>query len=217
MVGTLRAHAHLFHSEAYLPADVLAPVLGGYIHIARPVPGRRGGGAVLIEIEQIELLLRTEHESAARFLGPCYGVLEKLPGVAGEGRAVGVGDGGEHLHHPPVFGAPGQGGEGLRVRMEQQVAAGLPSESGDGGSVESYPVAESPGQLIGHDGYVLLLAENVAEGEADEFHILLPGVLDYLITGILHKSLRICQLATYICLYGFLLSGVTTVKGAERT
>ena len=104
------------------------------------------------------------------------GLLEQGAGVALELPPVRVGDAGEHAHHLAVLRPPGQERQGLGVRVEQQVRPGLAVEAGDGRAVEGDAVFKGPGQLLGHDGNVLLPAEDVAKRDANELHVLLADI-----------------------------------------
>ena len=64
--------------------------------------------------------------------------------------------------------------------------------------VERDAVIERLGQLLGHDGYVLLIAENIAKRKSDEFHVLLAHEFFHVVSGILHDDLRKLTVFFYI-------------------
>ena len=68
VVGALGENAHLGQGEADLPTDVLPLVVGGNVHVARPVIGDLGGFPVPVPLEQIEFLLRAEEKGIPLFL-----------------------------------------------------------------------------------------------------------------------------------------------------
>ena len=88
---------------------------------------------------------------------------------------------------------PGQGHEGIRFRMQKQVALCLVPEPGHGRAVKGDAVLKGPGQLVRHDGDVFLLPKHITESETDKLYVLLPGVLDDLVLCILHDFLLLSQ------------------------
>ena len=99
-----------------------------------------------------------------------------------------MGDGTVHAHHLAVFRPPGQHGNGGGVGVQKQIGMHRAAEARNGGSVEGDAVFESPVQFGGHDGDVLLLAKDVAKGQADEFYIVLGHILPHLVSGIFHAQ-----------------------------
>ena len=81
---------------------------------------------------------------------------------------------------------PGQHTEGGRVRAQQQIRVDLPAEAGNGGAVDGDTVLEGPVQFLRHNGDIFLAARRVAEGHADELHVLLRRILLDLLNRILH-------------------------------
>ena len=60
-------------------------------------------------------------------------------------------------------------------------------------------------------------AKYIAEGQADKLDVLLPDILQHLLFRVLHfLPSFLSQFATYICLYGLPVSGVTTTNAASR-
>ena len=176
MVGALRLNAHLLQDQAYLPADVFAPVLGGNVHIARLIVGLRGGSARLVQMEQIEFLFRAETEGVTRPRRVGDSLFQQAPGIAFKGPPVGIGDAGEHTHDLSVLRPPGQQRQRFRVRVQQQIRPGLAVEAGNGRGVECNAVFKCTGQFLGHDGNVLLPAENIAKRDPNELHVLFADI-----------------------------------------
>ena len=81
---------------------------------------------------------------------------------------------------------PGQHTEGGRVRAQQQIRVDLSAEAGNGGAVDGDTVLEGPVQFLRHNGDIFLAARRVAEGHADELHVLLRRILLDLLNRILH-------------------------------
>ena len=199
-----RADPHLLQRQADFTADVFAAVVGGEVHIAGFVVRLFGGPAVFVEAEKIKFLLRAEGKAIADFRRVRNGPLEQRAGVALEGTAVRVGDGREHAHDLAMLGTPRQQRKRLRLRVQQQVGVRFVPEAGDGGAVERNAVGKGAGQLIRHNGNVLLPAENVAEGQADELHVLLLHILHNLLLGISHirpRFLSVCNVHLLIRIF----------------
>ena len=72
--------------------------------------------------------------------------------------------------------------------MKEQIGADLAAKAGNGRGVKGHAVGECPLELAGHDGDVFLLAVHVAEGQANELHILFLDKLDDLFRGIFHGA-----------------------------
>ena len=186
MVTALGADAHLLQREADLAPYVLAPVLGGDVHVARVIVGYARGLPVLVPAEDVKLHLRAEGEAVARVLGLRRRLAQERAGVGLEGATVGVFDVAEHAHHLAVLRPPGQFCKRFRLGVQQQVRAHLAAEARDGRGIDGYARAKGPLQLRGHDGDVLLPAVYVAEGQAHKLDVLLLRVLDYLFRRIFH-------------------------------
>ena len=74
--------------------------------------------------------------------------------------------------------------------MEEEIRVGLVAESGYRRRVEGDAVIEGARELVGHYRDVLLFSVDVAEGEADEFHVLLGDILYNFFFCVLHVRLR---------------------------
>ena len=62
-------------------------------------------------------------------------------------------------------------------------------KAGDGAAVETDPFLQGFGQIAGQDGDVFLGAEDIGEGEADEFDmVVLDKVQDILPGGVTHSK-----------------------------
>ena len=185
MMRAFRSDAHLFKRQTDLTPDVFTAVIGREIHIARLVIGLLGRFPVLVKTEKIKLLLRAECKTVS---GVRNRLLQQAAGIALKGTAVGVGDGGKHTHDLAMLGTPGQQHQRVRLRMQQQIGVRLVAEAGDGGAVERNPICKRAWQFIRHNRYILLSAEHVAEGQADELHIFFLHILHNLLLGISHHS-----------------------------
>ena len=73
--------------------------------------------------------------------------------------------------------------------MEEQIGMHLVAEAGDGGSIDGNAVLKGSLQLLGHDGNVLIASVYIAEGKADEFHILLLDILHDFLWRVFHNTL----------------------------
>ena len=189
MMGAFRTDPHLLQCQADLSSDVFAVIFRGDVHVARFI--RRGFGrfSIIIKKKQIKFLLCTEREFIAGIFGIRNRLFQQVAGITFKRRAVRPGDLGEHLHDTSVLRAPWQRHQRFRFRMQKKVAPGLVSETCDGGCVDRDAVLEGAGQLIRHDGNVLLFAEHIAESKADELYVLLLHVLNDFLFGILHNFL----------------------------
>ena len=179
-------YAHLLERKADLAADVLAAVLGRDIHVARVVVGDARRLSSGVALEDVELHLRAEGKAVPGALGPLHRAAQQGAGIRLEGAAVGVLYITVEPHDLAVLRTPGQFCKSAGVGMQKHIRAHLAAEARNGRGVYRYARAEGPLQLRGHDGDVLLPAVHVAESEANELHVFLPRVLDYLIRGILH-------------------------------
>ena len=70
--------------------------------------------------------------------------------------------------------------------MEEQIGMHLIAEAGDGRGIDGNTVLKSPLQLLGHDGNILIASVYIAEGKADEFHILLLDILHDFLGRVFH-------------------------------
>ena len=64
----------------------------------------------------------------------------------------------------------------------------LVSKAVNGRGIDGDAVLESPLQLLGHDGDVLVASVDVTEGQADKLHVLLLNVLDNFLWCIFHST-----------------------------
>ena len=186
MVRAFRPDAHALQRQAGLPADILPLVCRGNVHVTGTVIGNFGGLAVLVQPEQIEFHLCSEGKGQSGLFGVLYRFFQQAPGVRADDGAVWLGHGAEHPHHPSMLRPPGQHTEGGRVRAQQQIRVDLPAEAGNGGAVDGDTVLEGPVQFLRHNGDIFLAARRVAEGHANELHVLLRRILLDLLNRILH-------------------------------
>ena len=177
MVGAFGENTHLLKGKADFPADIFPSVVGGDIHIGGLVIRSFGGLSVFIQMKKIEFLLRAEVEMITALCRVRNRPFEKASGIAFKRSSVRIRDIRKHPDNLSVFRSPGEEGEGIGLRVKEQIAVLLVAESGDGGSVEGDSVFESPGKLARHDGYIFLYSEHIAESKTDEFHVLLRYIL----------------------------------------
>ena len=186
MVGAFGLYAHLKQGQANLSAGVLAPILGGDVHITRAVKRLVGGHTLLIGIKEIEFKLRTELNAHALCGGRVDGSLEYHPRILLKLSAVGVFHRAKHSYYIAVRRPPRENIEGRGHGEEQQIRANLVAEALDSGGVKRNAVGKGSGQFVGRYGYIFLLAVHVAESEADEFDILLPDKIVYFSRRVYH-------------------------------
>ena len=89
-----------------------------------------------------------------------------------ENRPVGISNLAEHPHDAAVFGAPGKEHQRRRVGDKEEIRVDVPVKAFDGGSVDRDAVLEGVLELGGHQRDILLTAEDVGVGEADEFDVI---------------------------------------------
>ena len=186
MVRALRPYPHLLQRQADLPPHILALVLRRDVHVPCVVVGDVGRFTVFVPAEEIELHLRAEGETDAQCFRVRHRLTQQRAAVGLEGGAIGPQHVAEHPRHSAVIRPPGQHTEGAAVRMQEQVRVDLVAEAGHSGGIESDAVAEGPVQLIRQNRYIFLAAENIAEGQTQEFYILLRRKLPDLIHCVLH-------------------------------
>ena len=186
MVGALRPDPHPLQHQADLPADRLPPVIRRDVHIARMVVGDAGGLAIFIEAKQVELHLRAKRELNAPGAGICYRPLQDAPGIPLKGSAVRIGDVAEHPHHLALLRPPRKLDQCGGIRVKQQIGADLAAEALHRRGIKGDPVGEGALELTWHDGHVVLLSIDVAEGQADKLDILLLHELYHFFRRVLH-------------------------------
>ena len=71
--------------------------------------------------------------------------------------------------------------------MKEQVRMAFIAKAGDGRRVNGDAVLKSPGQLLRHDGNIFLPSKYIAERQTDEFHVLLPHILENFFFRIFHN------------------------------
>lgn len=65
--------------------------------------------------------------------------------------------------------------------MKEKIGANTFAEPGDRGCIHRNALPEGTVQLVRHYGDIFLVAEHIAKCHADEFYILLPDILHYII------------------------------------
>ncbi len=121
-------------------------------------------------------------------LEPAVDVPQEAAAVAAERGVVRLFHVAEELHHPALGGAPGQDGHGGQVGPEHKVAFLHVHEARNGAAVKADAVFQRLGQVAGQHGDVLLGAEDIAEGKAHKFDVVvLHEIQDVLLGGIAHR------------------------------
>ena len=115
VMAVLRAHAHLLHGQADVPAEVLACVQRGHVKVAAKVDGDTGGAAPVIILEQVELTLCAHIAGDAQLFEFSVHAAQKAAAVAAKGLAVRLFHITEELHHPALGRAPGENGHGGQI------------------------------------------------------------------------------------------------------
>ena len=188
VVAVLGCHAHLFHGQADVPAQVFARIQRGYVKIAAEVDGDAGGAAPIIILEQVELTLCAHIAGQAQLAEFAVHAAQKAPAVAAKGLVIRLLHVAEELHHPALGGAPRQDGDSGQIRPEHEVTFLHMHEAGDGAAVEAHAVLQRLGQVAGQHGDVLLGAEDIAEREPHEFDVVvLNEIKDILLGRIAHS------------------------------
>ena len=186
VMAGLRADTHPLQGQTDLPADILAFVLGGNIHVAGMVIGNFNGFAVVIQPEQVELQLRTDGKHVTGPGRVLHRPLQNAAGIMDKQYSVLIRNGAVHPHHPAAFRPPGQHRQRGGVGMQEQIRMHLIPEPGNGGGIDGNAVFKGPFQLMGHDGDVLGMPPHITERQADELHILLLDILHDLLGCVLH-------------------------------
>ena len=189
VVAVLGAHAHLFHGQADVPAQVLTCIQRGYIKVAAKVDGDAGGAAPVVILKQVELALSPHVAGQPQLAEAAAHLAQEAAAVAAKGSAVRLFHVTEELHHPALGGPPGQDGHGGQVGAQYQVAFLHLHETGNGAAVEAHAVLQGLGQVAGQHGDVLLGAKDIAEGKAHEFDVVVLHEVQHVLLGrIPHKN-----------------------------
>ena len=136
---------------------------------------------LLAALEEEELGLRPDRHLVALGLGVGEHLLELHARVAGERRAVGIGDVADDARRAARLAlAPGQHLERRGIGMEVHVGLLDALEPADRGAVEHQLVVEGLLELRGGDRDVLQLAVQLGELQAHELDVVLATALDQL-------------------------------------
>ena len=184
VMAGLHLNAHVLQRQADLPAGALAVVQRAQVEVAGLIGGLGGGIAVVIGLEQEELRLRAHIKYVSHPLCPGQSPLQHAPGVAHEGRAVGVVDLADQTGHLAVLRAPGQHREGVQVRPEVLVGFLNADKALNGAAVHHDLVVHGPLNLGGGDRYVFQLTENIGELHTDELNVLFFHQPDDIFLGV---------------------------------
>ena len=189
VMAVLRAHAHLLHGQADVPAEVLACVQRGHVKVAAKVDGDTGGAAPVIILEQVELTLCAHIAGDAQLFEFSVHAAQKAAAVAAKGLAVRLFHITEELHHPALGRPPGENGHGGKIRPQHKVAFLHLHKAGNGAAVEADTVFQSFGQIVCQHGNILLSAKDIAEGKAHKFDVVvLHKIKDVLLGRIAHNG-----------------------------
>ena len=188
VLGVLGLNAHGLQGQANVPAHVLAPVLGGLVQKARAVKGDVRGLPLLVGAEQVEIVFRAKVHLYAPLLGVGHRVPQDFPAVLGKLLACLVLDVAVKPGHPPVGGPPGQQGDGVRVREEEQLAVPRLVKALNAGGVHRDALGKGPGQHRGQHRNNLLAAEHIAKGELDKLHVVVVDKLLYVRFRVAHTT-----------------------------
>ena len=189
VMAVLRAHAHLLHGQADVPAEVLACVQRGHVKVAAKVDGDTGGTAPVIVLEQVELTLCAHIAGDAQLFEFAVHAAQEAAAVAAKGLAVRLFHITEELHHPALGRPPGENGHGGKIRPQHKIAFLHLHEAGNGAAVEADTVFQSFGQIVCQHGNVLLSAKDIAEGKAHKFDVIvLHKIKDVLLGRIAHNG-----------------------------
>ena len=102
------------------------------------------------------------------------GLLQDEAGIAGEPASVGTVDVADETGDLALLGTPGEGDEGVDIRIEIHIGFLDPRKAVYERGVEHTAVAERLFQLGGGYGHILHCAENVRKLETDKFYVLVP-------------------------------------------
>ena len=109
-----------------------------------------------------------------------------MPPVTLEWAAVRIFDVAEEPAHAALAGPPWQNGEGVQIRSKEQIRFRNVGKARNGGGIKRNAAFHRVGQLAGHDGNVLLYAEHIAEGQANELDVVFFYELHKLRKGVAH-------------------------------
>ena len=94
-----------------------------------------------------------------------------------------------------MLGSPREDGDGIRLGMEPNVYSVIAAEARYIRSVDRIALFERSVELSGLDGDILLYAENIAKGEADELNVLFLDILHDLVFFRCHGDTLFNQIA----------------------
>ena len=194
MVRGLGLDVHLLERQADLAAHVFRLVERGDVKILAVVVRDGGGVAVFVQLEQVEFARRAHRDRAARAPRAAARLAQQVAAVALKGRAVRVADIAVKAHHAPLRRPPRQYGQRGRVGEQQQVGHIHIQEAAQGRGVEVDAVLERARQLGRHDGDVLLVAEDIAERQTDELHIVFFDKLYDFAFDRIHKAALLSEM-----------------------
>ena len=188
VMAVLRAHAHLLHGQADVPAEVLACIQRGHVKVAAKVDGDTGGAAPVIILEQVELTLCAHIASDAQLFEFAIHAAQKAAAVAAKGLAVRLFHITEELHHPALGRPPGENGHGGKIRPQYKVAFLNVHKACNGAAVKADTILHGLGQVAGKHGDVFLGAKDIAEGKADKFDVVVLHKIKDVLLGIIAHS-----------------------------
>ncbi len=173
VVRGFRLDAHFLERQADLTADVFRLVQRCDVEIFAVVV--RDGGRVpgLVHLEQVELAGGAHRDRIARLARALERLTQHMAAVTLERAAVRILDVAVEADDAALRRAPRQNGQRGRIGEEQQIAVVHVQKAAQRGGVEVDAVLKGAHQLGRHDGDILLVAQNIAEGETDELDVVL--------------------------------------------
>ena len=188
VVAVLRAHAHLLHGQADLPADVLPGIQRSHVKISAKVNGDPGGATPVVVFKKVELALGAHIAAEPQLPEPAVYAAQKAPAVAAKGVAVRLFYIAEELHHPSLRGTPGQDGDSGQVRAQHKIAFLHMHKACNGAAVKADSFFQRLGQVSRQHGDVFLGSKDIAEGKPHKFDVVvLHKIQNILLGGITHK------------------------------
>ena len=107
MMAAFRTDVHLFQRQHDIPADILAPVHGGDVHIAALVMWLQRGTAAVVQIQQVKLAVRADANLQPRSLAWRAAVRRSARPSIQKGSPPGVSRSHRRRHTRPDWGLQG--------------------------------------------------------------------------------------------------------------
>ena len=170
------------------------------VEVTRLIPRLGGGAPLLVGLKEEKFQLRPDIKGIkAHVPGPLDHPAQHAPGVAHKGGPVGVVHIADKPGHLALGGAPGEDGEAVEVGVQVLVRLIHPGKALDGGAVEHDLVIDRLFDLVGRDGHVFQLAENIHKLHADKFDLFLLHDADDVFLGIAHNAAPFPRRGLFYC------------------